>query len=75
MKIWDVFLGIMSAIGGNVDMGQLVFTISGGAKFQYALLWVVIVATIGITVFAEMSGRVAVILKRPAFELIREREP
>jgi len=27
MKIWDIFLGIMSAIGGNVDMGQLVFTI------------------------------------------------
>lgn len=73
MKIWDVFLGIMSAIGGNVDMGQLVFTISGGAKFQYTLLWVVLVATIGITVFAEMSGRVAVVLKRPAVELIRER--
>lgn len=73
MKLGDLFLGIMSAIGGNVDMGQLVFTISGGARFAYALLWVVIVGTIGITVFAEMSGRVAVVLRRPAFELIRER--
>jgi len=72
MKIWDLFLGIMSAIGGNVDMGQLVFTISGGAKFQYLLLWVVVVSTIGIVVFAEMSGRVAVILKRPAFDIMRE---
>ena len=41
MKIWDIFLGIMSAIGGNVDMGQLVFTISGGARFDMRLLWVV----------------------------------
>jgi len=73
MKIWDIFLGIMSAIGGNVDMGQLVFTISGGARFDMRLLWVVIVATVGIVVFAEMSGRVAVVVRRPAFELMRER--
>jgi len=73
MKIWDIFLGIMSAIGGNVDMGQLVFTISGGARFDMRLLWVVMVATVGIVVFAEMSGRVAVVVRRPAFELMRER--
>ena len=73
MKIYDVFLGIMSAIGGNVDIGQLVFTIQGGAKFAYHLLWVVVVATIGITVYAEMSGRVAVVTRKPAFALVRER--
>ncbi|HET9581126.1 MAG TPA: divalent metal cation transporter [Usitatibacter sp.] len=73
MKILDLFLGIMSAIGGNVDMGQLVFTIAGGAKFGYALLWTVVLGTAAIMAFAEMSGRVAVVLKRPAFELIRER--
>ncbi|HET7401962.1 MAG TPA: divalent metal cation transporter [Usitatibacter sp.] len=72
MKIWDLFLGIMSAIGGNVDMGQLVFTIAGGALFDMRLLWVVIVATVGIVVYAEMSGRVAVVVRRPAFELMRE---
>ena len=73
MKIWDVFLGIMSAIGGNVDIGQLVFTIQGGAKFAYQLLWVIVVGTIGITVYAEMSGRVAVVTRKPAFTLVRER--
>ena len=73
MKLFDVFLGIMAAIGGNVDIGQLVFTIQGGAKFGYLLLWVVVVATIGITVFAEMSGRVAVVTGKPAFVLVRER--
>lgn len=73
MKIWDVFLGIMSAIGGNVDIGQLVFTIQGGAKFAYQLLWVVVVGTVGVTVYAEMSGRVAVVTRKPAFTLVRER--
>ena len=73
MRLFDVFLGIMSAIGGNVDIGQLVFTIQGGAKFGYHLLWVVVVATIGIVVYAEMSGRVAVVTGKPAFDLVRER--
>jgi Mn2+/Fe2+ NRAMP family transporter len=72
VKIWDVFLGIMSAIGGNVDIGQLVFTIQGGAKFAYQLLWVVVIGTIGITIYAEMSGRVAVVTRKPAFTLVRE---
>jgi Mn2+/Fe2+ NRAMP family transporter len=62
----------MSAIGGNVDIGQLVFTIQGGAKFGFLLLWVVIVSTVGITIYAEMSGRVAVVCGKPAFDLVRE---
>jgi manganese transport protein len=73
LNVFDIFLGIMSAIGGNVDIGQLVFTIQAGAKFQYLLLWVVVAGTASIIVFAEMSGRVAVVLKKPAFELVRER--
>jgi len=72
VKLWDIFLGIMSAIGGNVDIGQLVFTIQAGAKFAYRLLWVVVIATVGIAIYAEMSGRVAVVLKKPAFDLVRQ---
>jgi Mn2+/Fe2+ NRAMP family transporter len=72
MNVLDVFLGIMSAIGGNVDMGQLVFTIEGGARFGFMLLWVVAVGSAGIILFSEMSGRVAVVTKKPAFTLIRE---
>jgi manganese transport protein len=73
MNFLDIFLGIMSAIGGNVDMGQLVFTIQGGAKFGFLLLWVVVVGSAGIILFSEMSGRVAVVTKKPAFVLIREK--
>lgn len=75
MSFLDLFLGIMSAIGGNVDMGQLVFTIEGGAQFGFMLLWVVVIASIGIILFAEMSGRVAVVTKKPAFALIRDEVP
>ena len=72
MNIAEIFLGVMTALGGFVDIGELVFTIQGGAKFGYRLLWVIVLGTIGIILFAEMSGRIAAVLKRPTFELIRQ---
>jgi len=69
----QLFLGIMSSLGGFVDIGELVFAIQGGAKFGYALLWVIAVGTIGIILYAEMAGRIAAVLHKPTFEIIRER--
>jgi Mn2+/Fe2+ NRAMP family transporter len=73
VNVAEIFLGIMTALGGFVDIGELVFTIQGGAKFGYRLLWVIVIGTLGIILFAEMSGRIAAVLRRPTFELIRQR--
>ncbi|MEP6909459.1 MAG: Nramp family divalent metal transporter [Actinomycetota bacterium] len=72
-KIFQIALGILAAIGGFVDIGDLVFNVEAGAKFQYQLLWVVVVGVIGIIVYSEMCGRVAAVAKRPVFDAIRER--
>ncbi|MBG9387619.1 Nramp family divalent metal transporter [Caenimonas sp. DR4.4] len=63
----------MTALGGFVDIGELVFAIEAGAKFGFALLWVVVLGTVGIAIFGEMSGRIAAVLKKPAFEAVRDR--
>jgi manganese transport protein len=68
-----IALGILSAIGGFVDIGDLVFNTQAGATFGYQLLWVVVIGVIGIIVYSEMCGRVAAISKRPVFDLVRER--
>jgi Mn2+/Fe2+ NRAMP family transporter len=68
-----VFLGILTAIGGFVDMGDLVANAETGARFRMNLAWVVLVGVVGIVVYAEMSGRVAALSGRPVFELVRER--
>jgi manganese transport protein len=73
MKIFQVALGILAAIGGFVDIGDLVFNVEAGAKFQFQLLWVVVVGVVGIIVYSEMCGRVAAVSKRPVFDSIRER--
>ena len=72
-KIFQIALGILAAIGGFVDIGDLVFNVQAGAKLGYQLLWVVVVGVVGIIVYSEMCGRVAAVSKRPVFDAIRER--
>ncbi|GBG14010.1 flagellar M-ring protein [Novimethylophilus kurashikiensis] len=73
--MFDVILGIMTSLGGFVDMGNIVFALAGGARFDYSLLWVLVVATLGIILFAEMAGRIAAVAHKPAFEVLRNRLP
>jgi Mn2+/Fe2+ NRAMP family transporter len=72
-KIFSVALGILTAIGGFVDIGDLVTNAQVGARFGWSLGLVVIVGVLGICVFAEMSGRVAAVSRRATFDLVRER--
>jgi manganese transport protein len=72
-KALEIFLGILTAMGGFVEIGELVFTVDAGAKFGYSLLWVIPLGTIGIITFGEMSGRVAAVTQQPVFFLIRQR--
>jgi manganese transport protein len=69
----ELTLGIMTAVGGFVDISELVFAAKAGSQFGYALIWVFALATVGIIVFSEMSGRVAAVAKQPVFNLMRHR--
>jgi manganese transport protein len=72
-KVFGVALGVLTAIGGFVDIGDLVTNSLVGARFGLSLAWVVVLGVIGICVFAEMSGRVAAVSGRGTFDLVRER--
>ena len=72
-KIFALALGILTAIGGFVDIGDLVTNGLVGSRFGLSLAWVVVVGIVGICVFAEMSGRVAAVSGRATFDLVRER--
>jgi manganese transport protein len=73
VKIFKIALGILAAIGGFVDIGDLVFNVAAGAMFGYQLLWVVVVGVVGIIVYSEMCGRVAAISEKAVFDAVRER--
>ena len=73
MNPLEITLGIMTAVGGFVDISELVFAAQAGSIFGYALIWVFALMTIGIMAFGEMSGRVAAVAHQPVFNLMRHR--
>ena len=72
-RLLAVALGVLTAIGGFVDIGDLVTNSLVGARFGLSLAWATLVGLIGIVLFAEMSGRVAAVTGRATFDLVRER--
>jgi manganese transport protein len=72
-NLLGITLGIMTALGGFVDLGQIVFTTQAGALFGYRLLWAIVLGTIAIIVYMEMCGRVAVVAQAPVFAVVRTR--
>jgi Mn2+/Fe2+ NRAMP family transporter len=72
-RVLGLALGILTAIGGFLDIGDIVTNAVVGSRFGLSLAWVVLVGVIGICLFAEMSGRVASVSGRATFEVIRER--
>jgi manganese transport protein len=71
--ILQIALGVIAAIGGFVDIGDLVFNSQAGATLGYSALWAVPVGVVGIMLFAEMSGRIVAVAKKPNFVLVKER--
>jgi Mn2+/Fe2+ NRAMP family transporter len=69
----EVTLGILTAIGGLIDVGNLVANPQAGARFGMGLAWVLVVGIGGIMLYMEMATRVAVLSGRPVFDIIRER--
>jgi manganese transport protein len=72
-KFLSITLGVLTAIGGFVDIGDIVANSETGSRFGMSLAWVVVVGVIGIVVYAEMAGRVAALSKRATFDIVRER--
>jgi manganese transport protein len=72
-KVLALALGVLTAIGGFMDIGDLVSDALIGARFGLGMAWVTVVAVVGITVYSEMAGRVAASTNRTVFDLVRER--
>jgi Mn2+/Fe2+ NRAMP family transporter len=72
-RFLGITLGVLTAMGGFVDIGDIVANAQTGARFRMSLAWAVVLGVLGICVFAEMAGRVAAVSERPVFDLVRER--
>lgn len=72
-KILSVMLGIMTATGGFLDAGAIATSAAAGANFGFGLVWAMVLATIGVMLLVEMSGRMTAMSGKTYADGIRER--
>jgi Mn2+/Fe2+ NRAMP family transporter len=72
-RVAGLFLGILTAFGGFIDIGDLVADAQVGSRFGLSLALVTVAAVLIIMCYAEMSARIAMATRRAAFDVLRER--
>jgi Mn2+/Fe2+ NRAMP family transporter len=74
MKKWaEVALGVITSIGGFLEVGSIATSSQGGAEFGYKLAWVLLLGTLSLAFLMEMTGRLAAVSRRTYVDLLRER--
>jgi Mn2+/Fe2+ NRAMP family transporter len=69
----SVTLGILTAIGGYVDVGAIATAGEAGSKFGFSLVWVMLLGTICIIFLIEMVGRLAAMSDKAYMDILREK--
>jgi Mn2+/Fe2+ NRAMP family transporter len=72
-KIFNLTLGVVTSIGGFVEVGSISTSAQAGAEFGFALLWAIAMAALILAMLAEMAGRVAILSNRSIAAAVRER--
>ncbi|MDP9359924.1 MAG: divalent metal cation transporter [Acidobacteriota bacterium] len=72
-KFLQISLGIVTGIGGFLEVGSIATAAEAGASFRYALIWAIALGTICLIFLIEMTGRLAAVSKHAVADAVRER--
>lgn len=72
-KIIQVGLGLVTGIGGFLEIGSVTTSAQAGAAFGYQLIWALVVGVICLSFLVEMSGRFAAVSKHTVVDGLRDR--
>ncbi|MFL5522366.1 MAG: NRAMP family divalent metal transporter [Gemmatimonadales bacterium] len=73
MKKWgEVALGVITCIGGFLEVGSIATGAQAGAEFGYRLVWVVLLGTVSLAFLMEMTGRLAAVSRRTYVDHLRQ---
>lgn len=72
-KIVQVGLGIVTGIGGFLEIGSVTTSAQAGAAFGYQLIWALVVGVLCLSFLVEMSGRFAAVSKHTVVDGLRDR--
>jgi Mn2+/Fe2+ NRAMP family transporter len=72
-KALQITLGIVTSVGGFLEIGSVATAAQAGASFGYQLLWAVLLGTICLIFLVEMAGRLSAVSKHTVVDVMRER--
>jgi len=71
--IFDLVLGIVTSIGGFVEVGSISTAAQAGSEFGFQLLWAIAAGTLMLAMLVEMAGRLSAVSHRSLAAAVRER--
>jgi Mn2+/Fe2+ NRAMP family transporter len=72
-KILEIALGIVTSVGGFLEIGSIATAAQAGADFSFRLIWPIVLGGICIIFLVEQAGRFAAVSGRTLPDAIRER--
>ena len=72
-KIVEIALGIVTSVGGFLEIGSITTAAQAGADFSFQLIWAIVLGGICIIFLVEQAGRFAAVSGRTLPDAIRER--
>lgn len=71
-KLLELALGIVTGIGGFLEVGSIATSSQAGSEFGFQLVWVLVLGTLSLALLMEMTGRIAAVSRRSYVDLLRE---
>src|SRR4051794_27638497 len=72
-KLFEISLGVVTSVGGYLEIGSIATSAQTGAAFGFQLTWVIVLGTICVICLVEMAGRFAAVSRHTITDAIRER--
>ena len=72
-KALEIALGIVTSIGGFLEIGSIATAAQGGAAFRFQLIWAIVLGGLCLIFLVEQSGRLSAVSRHTIPDAIRER--
>lgn len=72
-KILQLALGLLTGIGGFLEIGSITTAAQAGASFGFQLIWAIALGTLCLMFLVEMSGRLSAVSKQTVVDALRSR--
>ncbi len=70
-RLLQLTLGILTSIGGFLDVGAIATSAQAGAEYRFKLLWAVALETLCVIFLVEMAGRLAAVSQHTIVDAMR----